>query len=157
MYCSSCGVAVTKGLSYCNHCGAKVNRDDGVRDSPEVRPEMLVAAMVGTFVFGLVAITATFYELWDCRNDSEAPCNEAPGLLNYLSQPKFASDGSRIEVLSTLVGLLGAWMALAVAALLLLVAPAGRAWAANFVLVNLDGPGEGFNDPTPVAPVEKKS
>ena len=57
MYCSSCGVAVTKGLSYCNHCGVRVNRSDGVRDSPEVRPEMLVAAMVGTFVFGLVAIT----------------------------------------------------------------------------------------------------
>lgn len=57
MYCSSCGVAVTKGLSYCNHCGAKVNRSDGVHGSPEVRPEMLVAAMVGTFIFGLVAIT----------------------------------------------------------------------------------------------------
>jgi hypothetical protein len=55
MYCSSCGVAVTKGLSYCNHCGAKVNRSGS--DSPEVRPEMLVAAMVGTFIFGLVAIT----------------------------------------------------------------------------------------------------
>lgn len=57
MYCSSCGVAVTKGLSYCNHCGAKVNRDDGVSASSEVRPDMLVAAMVATFIFGLVAIT----------------------------------------------------------------------------------------------------
>lgn len=55
MYCSSCGVAVTKGLSYCNHCGAKVNQSGS--GSPEVRPEMLVAAMVGTFIFGLVAIT----------------------------------------------------------------------------------------------------
>lgn len=57
MYCSSCGVAVTKGLSYCNHCGAKVNRSGSGSDSPEVRPEMLVAAMVGTFIFGLIAIT----------------------------------------------------------------------------------------------------
>ena len=57
MYCSSCGVAVPKGLTYCNHCGAKLIRTDGVYDSPEVRPEMLVAAMVGTFIFGLVAIT----------------------------------------------------------------------------------------------------
>jgi len=57
MYCSSCGVAVTKGLSYCNHCGTKVNRGNSVSDSPEVRPEMLVPAMAGTFVFGLVAIT----------------------------------------------------------------------------------------------------
>ena len=37
------------------------------------------------------------------------------------------------------------------AALLLLVAPV--AGAATFTLVNLDGPGEGFNDPTPAAPV----
>jgi len=57
MYCSSCGVAVTKGLSYCNHCGAKVSRSGSVSDSSEPRPEMLVAAMVMTFVFGLVAIT----------------------------------------------------------------------------------------------------
>lgn len=57
MYCSSCGVAVTKGLSYCNHCGAKVYRSSSVSDSSEVRPEMLVAAMVGTFIFGLIAIT----------------------------------------------------------------------------------------------------
>lgn len=57
MYCSSCGVAVAKGLSYCNQCGAKVNQRDSVGDSSEVRPDMLVAAMVATFVFGLVAIT----------------------------------------------------------------------------------------------------
>jgi hypothetical protein len=57
MYCSSCGVAVAKGLTYCNHCGAKLNRGDSVSDSSEVRPDMLVAAMVATFVFGLVAIT----------------------------------------------------------------------------------------------------
>jgi hypothetical protein len=58
MYCSVCGVAVAQGLSYCNYCGAKLNDvtgDDAVR-SADVKPEFLVAAMVGLFVFGLVAI-----------------------------------------------------------------------------------------------------
>lgn len=56
MYCSSCGVAVTQNRSYCNHCGAKLNRDNS--DEPaEVRPEMLVASMVGMFIFGLLAMT----------------------------------------------------------------------------------------------------
>jgi hypothetical protein len=59
MYCSSCGVAVTQGLSFCNYCGAKLNeaKGDGVIKSSEVKPEMLVAAMVFVFVLGLVAIT----------------------------------------------------------------------------------------------------
>jgi len=59
MYCSSCGVAVTPGLSYCNYCGEKLSgaKSDRVSKSPEVKPEMLVAAMVFTFVFGLGVIT----------------------------------------------------------------------------------------------------
>jgi hypothetical protein len=59
MYCSSCGVAVTQGLSYCNYCGAKLNavKGDNVIKSPEVKPELLVSAMVAVFVLGLVAIT----------------------------------------------------------------------------------------------------
>jgi hypothetical protein len=58
MYCSSCGVAVTPGLSYCNHCGEKLSiaNKDRIK-SPETRPELLVAAMVFLFVFGLIAIT----------------------------------------------------------------------------------------------------
>ena len=59
MYCSSCGVAVAEGLSYCNYCGAKLNgakRETAIKSS-EVKPEMLVAAMVFVFVFGLAAIT----------------------------------------------------------------------------------------------------
>ena len=43
--------------------------------------------------------------------------------------------------------------AIALALLLVLGAPSGAARAANFILINQDGPGEGFNDPTPVAPV----
>ena len=59
MYCSSCGVAVTPGVSYCNYCGVKLSgaRSDSTIKSPEVRPETLIGAMVFAFVFGLVAIT----------------------------------------------------------------------------------------------------
>jgi len=58
MYCSSCGVAVTQGLSYCNYCGAKLNGvGDNVIKSSEVKPELLVSAMAGVFILGLVAIT----------------------------------------------------------------------------------------------------
>ena len=59
MYCSSCGVAVTPGLTYCNYCGEKLSSAKSVSiiKSPEVKPESLIAAMVFTFVFGLGAIT----------------------------------------------------------------------------------------------------
>ncbi len=59
MYCSSCGVAVAQGLSYCNYCGAKLNgkKGDRVIKSSEIRPESLVGGMVVVFVFGLGAIT----------------------------------------------------------------------------------------------------
>lgn len=55
MYCSSCGVAVAQGLSYCNHCGAKLNRSEA--KAAEVKPELLVSSMVATFIFGLIGIT----------------------------------------------------------------------------------------------------
>jgi len=59
MYCSSCGVAVAQGLSYCNYCGAKLNgvRGDSVVKSSEVKPEMLVSAMVAVFFLGLGTIS----------------------------------------------------------------------------------------------------
>ena len=56
MYCSSCGVAVAQNLSYCNHCGASLSRARDVKSS-EVKPALLVPAMVFLFVFGLIAIT----------------------------------------------------------------------------------------------------
>ena len=58
MYCSSCGVVVAQGLSYCNYCGAKLSgvKGDSVIKSPEVRPESLVWGMVAVLVFGFVAI-----------------------------------------------------------------------------------------------------
>lgn len=56
MYCSSCGVAVAQKLSYCNHCGANLNRDESAEWSA-ARPDMLVFLMAATFIFGLIAIT----------------------------------------------------------------------------------------------------
>lgn len=58
MYCSSCGLAVAKGLSYCNHCGAKLSTNStNDTESAELKPGLLVSAMVVTFVLGLIAIT----------------------------------------------------------------------------------------------------
>lgn len=59
MYCSSCGVAVAPGLSYCNYCGERLGgaKGDNVIEPSDVKPGMVVAAMVFVFVFGLVAIT----------------------------------------------------------------------------------------------------
>ena len=58
MYCSTCGVSVAQGLSYCNYCGAKLSGTaDNESETPAVRPEFLVAAMVGLFILGMVVIT----------------------------------------------------------------------------------------------------
>jgi len=58
MYCSSCGVAVSQGLTYCNYCGAKLTgeKGDNAIKSSEVKPESLVWGMVAVLVFGFVAI-----------------------------------------------------------------------------------------------------
>lgn len=58
MFCSSCGVSVSQGLSYCNHCGAKLNTSENVDESTGVKPDLLVTAMVATFIFGTAVITA---------------------------------------------------------------------------------------------------
>ena len=54
MYCSSCGVAVAQGISYCNYCGAELigEKRDNVIKSSEVKPEALVWGMVAVLVFG---------------------------------------------------------------------------------------------------------
>ena len=58
MYCSTCGKTVTPGLSYCNHCGAKLSgaKGDGITKSSEVKSETLVGAIAAVFIFGLGAI-----------------------------------------------------------------------------------------------------
>ena len=59
MYCSSCGVAVAQGLGYCNYCGAKLNgaNGDSISKTSDVKPGLVVSAMVAVFVLGLVSIT----------------------------------------------------------------------------------------------------
>lgn len=57
MYCSSCGGAVTPGLTYCKTCGAKLNRGDSGNESPDIRPGSLLTMMVATFVMGTFVIT----------------------------------------------------------------------------------------------------
>jgi uncharacterized membrane protein len=58
MYCSTCGVSVVQGLSYCNYCGAKLSEERGNKaiKSSDVKPEALVWAMVAVLVFGFAAI-----------------------------------------------------------------------------------------------------
>ena len=55
MFCSSCGVSVAQGLSFCNNCGSRLK--DSTESPEEVRPGLLVSAMAGTFILGTVAIT----------------------------------------------------------------------------------------------------
>jgi hypothetical protein len=57
MYCSSCGGAVARGLSYCNHCGAKLNTSESVAKTSGVKPDLLVTSMVATFIFGTAVVT----------------------------------------------------------------------------------------------------
>lgn len=58
MYCSSCGGATTSGLTYCKHCGAKLNgaKGEGHTKSTELLPEALLRAIVMMFVFGMGGI-----------------------------------------------------------------------------------------------------
>ena len=60
MYCSTCGGVVTESLTYCKHCGAKLNEAKGERriKSTELSPNSLVRAIVAIFVLGTISITA---------------------------------------------------------------------------------------------------
>ena len=60
MYCSTCGVAVAQGLSYCNQCGAKLSgaKGAGVTKVARAQPESLVWAILAVFVVGLGSIMA---------------------------------------------------------------------------------------------------
>jgi hypothetical protein len=58
MYCSSCGGAVARALTYCNHCGAKLNdpEDDQSPRSGDKYRELLVCSIVGGLAIGLGCI-----------------------------------------------------------------------------------------------------
>jgi hypothetical protein len=57
MYCSSCGAAVTQGLSYCNRCGNNLSlvRGDGTT-KPRESPAAIGVDIFWTTVFGLALI-----------------------------------------------------------------------------------------------------
>ena len=63
MYCSDCGSAVTRGLSYCIHCGAtlSVANAERVPRQSGLSPELLVRAMLFAFIFGLGAIIGLMF------------------------------------------------------------------------------------------------
>lgn len=63
MYCSSCGVAVAKGVSFCNYCGAKLTSTDTEREFRDVKPGLLISAMAGIFVLGLPGIAFIIFML----------------------------------------------------------------------------------------------
>ena len=57
MYCSSCGMAVSPSLSYCNRCGAELNaKDRNSNKRSEASPESLVWALTSVTIVGIAAV-----------------------------------------------------------------------------------------------------
>lgn len=56
MYCSSCAKEVGANLTYCNHCGHRLSEARVDNSTSEINTGFLVSAMIGLFVFGLLAI-----------------------------------------------------------------------------------------------------
>ena len=86
MYCSTCGGAVAPGLSYCNHCGARLNGSaaDADRKPAELFPDSLVWAIVSVFVVGLGGTIGLMAVMKDARTF-------APGLIIGLSLLSFVA------------------------------------------------------------------
>lgn len=86
MYCSSCGVAVTQNLTYCNHCGARINggKADANLKTTELRFDaMIMSAMVALFIFGLPAISVLIGVMKDILHFEYGPL-VAFALLSFL-------------------------------------------------------------------------
>ncbi len=58
MFCSSCGKSVNPGLSYCNHCGARVvgKAEDGLGRIPQSSFNLLIIALIGVPIAGIGVI-----------------------------------------------------------------------------------------------------
>jgi hypothetical protein len=64
MYCSSCGVAVNPGLSYCNRCGAEVGaKERSTNKLSELSAGSLVWAIVAITIVGLGAVISLLARL----------------------------------------------------------------------------------------------
>lgn len=65
MYCAKCGSQVSQGLNYCNACGAKLTKEETVKDEANQTLTHLIAGLV---VFGgagflfLVGLIAVLFE-----------------------------------------------------------------------------------------------
>jgi hypothetical protein len=86
MYCSTCGGAVAASLSYCNHCGARLNGPaaDADRQPAELFPDSLVWAIVSVFVVGLGGTIGLMAVMKDARTFE-------PGLIIGLSLLSFVA------------------------------------------------------------------
>jgi len=68
MYCSSCGVEVTKELNYCNRCGANLNPSASLAPQVYTAPVKLtgpVIALGATLVLSLIVIFAAADKLFE--------------------------------------------------------------------------------------------
>src|SRR5882672_6571378 len=86
MYCSTCGGAVAPGLSYCNHCGARLGGPgaDAEHKPAELFPDSLVWAIVSVFVVGLGGTIGLMAVMKDARTFN-------PGLIIGLSLLSFVA------------------------------------------------------------------
>ena len=84
MYCSSCGVAVAHGLTYCNHCGAKLLGTQADRAKPsDSSIDSLIWAIVSVFVGGIGVLIGLLAMMKNLLNFHE-------GLLMFFSLLTFA-------------------------------------------------------------------
>lgn len=69
MYCSTCSRAVAPGLSYCNHCGARLigPLTEGEHKPAELFPDSLIWAIVTVFIVGLGGTIALMAVMKDAR------------------------------------------------------------------------------------------
>jgi len=86
MYCSTCGGAVARELSYCNHCGARLGGPGGEvqHTQTELFPDSLIWAIVSVFVVGLGGTIGLMAVMKDARSFS-------PGLIIGLSLLSFTA------------------------------------------------------------------
>jgi len=64
-------VAIAKGVSFCNYCGARLSSTDSELEFRGVRPGLLVSAMAGIFVLGLPSIVFLIFMLNAVRLDPQ--------------------------------------------------------------------------------------
>jgi uncharacterized protein (DUF983 family) len=82
MSCSSCGLAVTAGLSYCNRCGTDLRQKVTTRSGPS--PDSLVWGIVGVTTVGLGAVIALMVIMKEVVHFSEGLINMFT-LLTFLT------------------------------------------------------------------------